>query len=255
MSQQISAKAEKLSFSIDSLMSAEKPPFVSQINPAKVMADFSHFVHPSGLIGGGKNGECRDFNSLSALNKWQAQMSSIISHNASALSLMAVPVHPMIWLDRIRRSFLPPMPIVPTGFAPLHPPLPKLRTPDSNLAVVSLNLPHKGTNKTPAANTKPSLAPPSSNTSSDTANSSQQKVYTCEHCGKVFNAHYNLTRHMPVHTGARPFVCKICGKGFRQASTLCRHKIIHTSEKPHKCETCGKAFNRLVGLSNLHITR
>ncbi|XP_053575744.1 fez family zinc finger protein 1 [Bombina bombina] len=73
---------------------------------------------------------------------------------------------------------------------------------------------------------------------------SKPKVFTCEVCGKVFNAHYNLTRHMPVHTGARPFVCKICGKGFRQASTLCRHKIIHTQEKPHKCNQCGKAFNR-----------
>lgn len=72
----------------------------------------------------------------------------------------------------------------------------------------------------------------------------KQKTFACQECGKVFNAHYNLTRHMPVHTGARPFVCKICGKGFRQASTLCRHKIIHTSEKPHKCHTCGKAFNR-----------
>ncbi|XP_056137583.1 fez family zinc finger protein 1 [Lampris incognitus] len=70
------------------------------------------------------------------------------------------------------------------------------------------------------------------------------KVFTCEVCGKVFNAHYNLTRHMPVHTGARPFVCKVCGKGFRQASTLCRHKIIHTQEKPHRCQQCGKAFNR-----------
>lgn len=74
--------------------------------------------------------------------------------------------------------------------------------------------------------------------------SGKQKTFACQECGKVFNAHYNLTRHMPIHTGARPFVCKICGKGFRQASTLCRHKIIHTSEKPHKCHTCGKAFNR-----------
>jgi uncharacterized Zn-finger protein len=78
------------------------------------------------------------------------------------------------------------------------------------------------------------------------------KSFTCLECGKVFNAHYNLTRHMPVHTGARPFICKVCGKGFRQASTLCRHKIIHTSEKPHKCQTCGKAFNRSSTL-NTHI--
>ncbi|XP_039627378.1 fez family zinc finger protein 2 [Polypterus senegalus] len=78
------------------------------------------------------------------------------------------------------------------------------------------------------------------------------KHFTCDVCGKVFNAHYNLTRHMPVHTGARPFVCKVCGKGFRQASTLCRHKIIHTQEKPHKCNQCGKAFNRSSTL-NTHI--
>uniref|UniRef100_A0A915IEC8 C2H2-type domain-containing protein n=1 Tax=Romanomermis culicivorax TaxID=13658 RepID=A0A915IEC8_ROMCU len=75
-------------------------------------------------------------------------------------------------------------------------------------------------------------------------NSGTAKNFTCNQCGKVFNAHYNLTRHAYVHTGLRPFICKICGKGFRQASTLCRHKIIHTSEKPHKCNICGKAFNR-----------
>ncbi|TRY70367.1 hypothetical protein TCAL_10829, partial [Tigriopus californicus] len=78
------------------------------------------------------------------------------------------------------------------------------------------------------------------------------KTFPCPECGKIFNAHYNLTRHMPVHTGARPFVCKVCGKGFRQASTLCRHKIIHTDEKPHKCQTCGKAFNRSSTL-NTHM--
>ena len=83
-------------------------------------------------------------------------------------------------------------------------------------------------------------------------NSSQDKLYPCQMCGKVFNAHYNLTRHLPVHTGARPFVCKVCGKGFRQASTLCRHKIIHTQERPHKCNECGKCFNRSSTL-NTHM--
>lgn len=94
----------------------------------------------------------------------------------------------------------------------------------------------------------PSHASPKEHSPSSSLNGSatggKQKTFACPECGKVFNAHYNLTRHMPVHTGARPFVCKICGKGFRQASTLCRHKIIHTPDKPHKCSTCGKAFNR-----------
>jgi len=36
------------------------------------------------------------------------------------------------------------------------------------------------------------------------------KQISCPVCGKMFNAHYNLTRHMPVHTGARPFICKVC---------------------------------------------
>ena len=29
----------------------------------------------------------------------------------------------------------------------------------------------------------------------------KQKTFPCPQCGKIFNAHYNLTRHMPVHTG------------------------------------------------------
>jgi hypothetical protein len=90
------------------------------------------------------------------------------------------------------------------------------------------------------------------NCNNNNNNNSKHKIFTCQECGKIFNAHYNLTRHMPVHTGARPFICKVCGKGFRQASTLCRHKIIHTQEKPHKCQFCGKAFNRSSTL-NTHI--
>lgn len=92
-----------------------------------------------------------------------------------------------------------------------------------------------------------------SSTSSNTNNSNVAgKVFKCDECGKCFNAHYNLTRHMPIHTGVRPFICKVCGKGFRQASTLCRHKIIHTEEKPHKCNVCLKSFNRSSTL-NTHM--
>ncbi|CAG9759984.1 unnamed protein product [Ceutorhynchus assimilis] len=108
----------------------------------------------------------------------------------------------------------------------------------------SIPPPLKPSPKIPPSNNNNNSNTSSNNSSSTLLTPPKQKSFECGECGKVFNAHYNLTRHMPVHTGARPFVCKICGKGFRQASTLCRHKIIHTSEKPHKCHTCGKAFNR-----------
>ncbi len=36
-----------------------------------------------------------------------------------------------------------------------------------------------------------------------TAAGEDEKLYSCPECGKTFNAHYNLTRHMPVHTGSR----------------------------------------------------
>lgn len=105
---------------------------------------------------------------------------------------------------------------------------------------------------TPTSPNVSSRLHPNNNSLQNVGPNAKQKLFRCNECGKVFNAHYNLTRHMPVHTGARPFVCKVCGKGFRQASTLCRHKIIHTHEKPHKCKVCGKAFNRSSTL-NTHV--
>lgn len=52
---------------------------------------------------------------------------------------------------------------------------------------------------------------PIDNEDSESTGSSQlaNKTFSCGECGKIFNAHYNLTRHMPVHTGARPFICKV----------------------------------------------
>ena len=99
---------------------------------------------------------------------------------------------------------------------------------------------------------RPSLGSNPADLSSNSSVSNGNKIFKCNECGKCFNAHYNLTRHMPIHTGVRPFICKVCGKGFRQASTLCRHKIIHTEEKPHKCSVCLKSFNRSSTL-NTHM--
>ncbi|KAA3676551.1 uncharacterized protein DEA37_0011484 [Paragonimus westermani] len=51
------------------------------------------------------------------------------------------------------------------------------------------------------------------------------KTYVCPECGKIFTAHYNLTRHMPIHTGARPFICK----GFCRNFDLKKHmRKIHS---------------------------
>ncbi|XP_064535472.1 fez family zinc finger protein erm [Drosophila montana] len=134
---------------------------------------------------------------------------------------------------------------------PQHASLKRKRSPQGDVTTPPLTLPLPlpppvGTSShlSVARSRSPSPHGSMEDSSPGSANGGKPKTFSCLECGKVFNAHYNLTRHMPVHTGARPFVCKVCGKGFRQASTLCRHKIIHTSEKPHKCQTCGKAFNR-----------
>ncbi len=39
--------------------------------------------------------------------------------------------------------------------------------------------------------------------SGSAAASGKPKTFPCGECGKIFNAHYNLTRHMPVHTGKK----------------------------------------------------
>ena len=51
------------------------------------------------------------------------------------------------------------------------------------------------------------------------------KQISCPVCSKTFNAHYNLTRHMPVHTGARPFVCKVPASTFIHARHLVKVSV------------------------------
>ncbi|XP_043469687.1 fez family zinc finger protein 2-like isoform X2 [Leptopilina heterotoma] len=203
---------------------------------------------------------------LTECNQSSQQNAATIIHQSQTISTLTYSAHLESafkkYVPTIRhQSLLQHYPLLYYHPSPLLRafPNPGLPTPPSSTTTASTT-----TSSSSAASTQNSPPPPNFQESSQhnhsttdrrgkkrplspsppVTNLSKQKTFTCNECGKVFNAHYNLTRHMPVHTGARPFVCKICGKGFRQASTLCRHKIIHTAEKPHKCGTCGKAFNR-----------
>uniref|UniRef100_A0A915DLR3 C2H2-type domain-containing protein n=1 Tax=Ditylenchus dipsaci TaxID=166011 RepID=A0A915DLR3_9BILA len=92
-------------------------------------------------------------------------------------------------------------------------------------------------------------------------------AYRCSICGKTFTAHYNLTRHMPVHTGARPFPARFVEKRsdrrpllqdlwkvFQRSSTLNTHARIHSGFKPYVCEYCGKGFHQNGNYKNHKLT-
>lgn len=81
--------------------------------------------------------------------------------------------------------------------------------------------------------------------------SADGKTFTCGDCGKVFNAHYNLTRHMPVHTGARPFICKVCCcvGTVRVELSVCRYVERDFVKRAHCVVT--KSFTQLINHTNV----
>jgi len=73
-----------------------------------------------------------------------------------------------------------------------------------------------------------------------------ERPYACpvESCDRRFSRSDELTRHIRIHTGQKPFQCRICMRAFSRSDHLTTHIRTHTGEKPFSCDVCGRKFAR-----------
>ncbi|XP_061596371.1 early growth response protein 1-like [Cololabis saira] len=73
-----------------------------------------------------------------------------------------------------------------------------------------------------------------------------ERPFACpaDGCDRRFSRSDELTRHVRVHTGQKPFQCRICMRSFSRSDHLTTHIRTHTGEKPFACAECGRKFAR-----------
>lgn len=69
----------------------------------------------------------------------------------------------------------------------------------------------------------------------------------CSTCGKVFNARYQLQKHISEeHSKTQAHVCPICGIFRRDEEYLELHMNVHEGKTEKQCRYCDKSFSRPV---------